>query len=180
MLSAFLIPLAGCSHIPFFKRWARKAPFLPYQADPMFSCQYPRRWLPELIEGGVRFREPKGRAHFSIIFVAKDEKGYKPPDELRREMAAWGSTEDPHLVSDTLISSHTAFRVRYTRYEYDPQYLLGEKARVSLAEASAVPDPRGVFLILYRAGREDFWRKKYRAPYLHFLNSLLFSPLPEE
>ncbi|MBI4387016.1 MAG: hypothetical protein HY551_06510 [Elusimicrobia bacterium] len=155
------------------KLLTRPPTYLPCPEHPRFSCEYPRRWgKPKEIPGGLEFRDPKGRASFSIEFFAEAGPGYKSPDAYRKEMTAWGAVEDPHRLFQVEISSRLAHTVGFTTYEYDPGYLIGEKVSVQKTEFTLVPDDSGIYILRYRSGRADFLKPPHRKHYEHFLSSL--------
>ena len=175
LLACLAVAASGCSHIPYFRRWAKK-PYYPYLKNKMFSFEHPRKWGdPIEIPGGVEFRAPERTAAFSMAFIERADPEYKDPDLYRRAMASWGAVEDEHRVETVEISSRTAYRVRHTTYRYDPEYLLGEKYQVSFTETMIVPDPRGLFIIRYYAPLEEFWRRRNLKHYQYFLRSLVMS-----
>ena len=94
-----LVASAGCAHIPYFKKWAKK-PYLPYAKSKRYAFEYPRKWGEPVATGrGAELRHPDGLGSFSIAFVHKNDPDYQSPDKYRRDMAAWGSVEDAHMVS---------------------------------------------------------------------------------
>lgn len=175
-----VLALSACAHIPFFRRWARK-PYIPYEANPRFSFEYPRGWSAGVaIPGGIEFRDPKGRAAFSAAFYARGSKEYKPPELYRQYMSGWGAVEDAHRAYKVVVSSRTGYQVQFTTYDYDPEYLLGERYRVWFTEATMLPEADGLFVLRYHAPRSEFWKNRHRRHYLHFLKSLALTTPPEE
>lgn len=171
---------SGCAYIPYFKRWAKK-PYYPYLKSKMFSFEYPRKWGdPVATDHGVEVRHPEGLGSFSIEFIPKEHRDYKPPEKYRRDMAGWGSVEDTHVIARVEFSSRPAYNVRFTSYEYDARYLLGEQVRVQLTDHTMVSDPRGLFVIVYRTPRDEFWNRKLRKEYRHWLASLVLAAVPQE
>lgn len=181
-LAALILVAAcgGCRHIPYFKKWY-KAPYLPYLKHKMFSFEYPRKWGdPVKLDYGAELREPEGLGSFSIEWIPKEAKDYKNPEKYRREMALWGSVEDRHIVNRLEISSRTAYNVTFTSYDYDPRYMLGEKVQIGMTDFTVAADPRGVFVLVLKAPRGNFWDKKLRKEYDRWRASMTWSALPEE
>jgi len=177
LISVLALGLAasGCGRVPALK------PYYPYLGHPRFSFEYPRLWKAQSIPGGVSLLEPKGRAEISIAYHSQGTPEYKPPELYRQYMAAWGAVEDSHQVSEVSVSSHTAFMARFTSYQYDPEYLLGEKVKVLLVEVLMVPEPEGMYVVRYQARKDDFWKKSWRGCYEHFLGSLILAwPKPRK
>lgn len=180
VLVAFLLLGSGCAHIPYFKKWHKK-PYLPYLKSKMFSFEYPRKWGdPNPLEFGAELRHPEGLGRFSLEFIPKTAPTYKTPEKYRREMSQWGSVEDKHLVARIEFSSRPAYNVQFTSYEYDARYLLGEQVKVEFTDYTVAADPRGVFVLIFRAPREHFWNKKLRKEYRRWLNSLVLAALPQD
>lgn len=168
---------------PIIGRLFRHKPtYYHYLDNPWFTCEYPRKWGDGTrIPGGVEFREPENRARFSIAYIPRDDPEYRDPDRYRRDMAAWGSVEDAHRVLETQVSSRTAYAVQFTNYEYDPEYLLGQKVDVRYVEAIMVPLESGMYVLRYQADKNKFWAKKFRKPYEYFLqNLILIEPKKQE
>ena len=174
-LLAAVLPAAGCSHIPYLKKLV-KPRYYPYLESRLFSFVYPRKWgEPAKLEYGVQLREPGGRMACSVEFLPKESKAYVPPDTYRKDMSQWGAVEDDHRVYRIEFSSRPALQVRFTTYEYDARYLLGQQVRVSKTEQIMVPDPRGLFRIAYQTPVDLFWEKRNRKEFEHFLGSLVLS-----
>ena len=158
-------PLTGCAHPP---RFIRATPVLrllyrpatiPYADNPRFSFELPTKWVgPERLPGGVKFREPRGRAAISIVFLARGEPGWKAPEAFRQHMREQGTVEDGHILSRIEISSRTADVARFTGYVYGQEYLLGQKVEVEKTEMVMAADPDGLYVIRYETGRENFIR----------------------
>jgi hypothetical protein len=175
-----LVASLGCAHIPYFKRWAKK-PYYPYLKHKMFSFEYPRKWGdPVATEYGVEMRHPDGLGLFSIEYIPNEAKAYKPPDKYRRDMTVWGSVEDTHVLTRIQFSSRTAYNVRFTSYEYDARYLLGEQVKVQMTDHTMVVDPRGLFVLTFRTPRDEFWNRKMRKEHRHWLGSLVLAAPPED
>ncbi|MCX5790037.1 MAG: hypothetical protein NTX64_16265 [Elusimicrobia bacterium] len=181
-IAAAALAAAGCARIPYLKRFV-KPPYYPYQKKTaLYSFEYPRKWgEPSKMEFGAELREPKGRMTVSVEFVPKESKAYVDPATYRKDMSQWGSVEDEHRVYRVEISStaRQGLQARFTTYEYDARYLLGQEVRVTMTELTIVPDPRGLFRVVYRAPRNLFWNAANRRQLQHFLKSLVLSPPPE-
>ncbi|MBI5202605.1 MAG: hypothetical protein HY925_13525 [Elusimicrobia bacterium] len=187
MRSRFLLLLVlaaafsgGCRHIPYLKKFV-KPDYYPYLASKLYSFEYKRKWGdPHKTEHGVEVRSPDGTGSWTLEFLPEKDKDFKPVDKYRRDMAVWGSTEDSHVVKNVVFSSRTAVQIQFTHYEYDQNYLVGERVHVQTVNVTAVPDPRGMFIITYRAPREEFWNRKTRKEYDRWLQTLVLSYPPEE
>ncbi|MBI4345830.1 MAG: hypothetical protein HY553_03180 [Elusimicrobia bacterium] len=171
---------AGCRHIPYLKKWAKK-PYYPYLGSKMYSFEYPRKWGdPITLDHGVELRSPQGTGSFSIQFIPKAHKDYKPPEKYRREMGTWGSVEDSHIVKQVVFSSRTAYNVIFTHYEYDHRYMVGQQLNVQRVDHTAIPDPRGMFVHVFRAPREHWNDRRLRKEYRRWLGTLVLSAPPEQ
>lgn len=176
-LAGLIIACGGCANAP---RWVRVTPVLkliyrpyasPYMENPKFSFDIKRTWKgPIPIEGGVRFRHPRGVASISVSYHLEGASGWKEPREYKRWMRLQGSTEDSHIVDQVVVSSYPASHVVFTTHEYSPEYLLGVKKEVIRTELLLLPDEQGIFLIRYDAAVRDFARQ--RKVFVRMLDSL--------
>ncbi|MBI4376404.1 MAG: hypothetical protein HY549_08135 [Elusimicrobia bacterium] len=110
------------------------------------------------IEGGLEWREPKGRARILVHLVVPGSPGYKEKDEYIRHMRSAGGPEDDHVLGEIVISSRAAHSVRYTTYQYPPTELVGSRVTVLRSETVMVPEEEGYFLLHYRTERRYFQR----------------------
>lgn len=185
---ALLAFLGACANPP---RWVKRtAPFnilyrpwaLPYLENPKFSFELKRDWKgPENVDGGVRFRAPRGDAAISVTYVLEGAEGWRAPKAWRQWMRQQGATEDSHVVDSIVVSSRPAQHVIYTEHHYDPEVLLGERSTVRKVELLVHPDEQGVFLIRYEGLRRDF--ERHRGAFLRMLESLTLAfadPPPAE
>lgn len=182
------VALAACANPP---RWVKRTrPFtilyrpyaLPYLENPKFSFEMKRDWKgPENVEGGVRFRAPRGEAAVTVTYVLEGAPGWREKKAWRQWMRQQGSTEDSHVVDEVVVSSRPAVHVVYTEHHYDPEVLLGERSTVRRVELLVHPDEQGAFLIRYEGLLRDFHR--HRGAFLRMLESLTLAfadPPPPE
>ena len=176
-LAGLMSACVGCANAP---RWVRVTPVLkliyrpyasPYLENPKFSFDIKRNWKgPRPIEGGVRFRHPRGTAAISISYHLEGSAGWKAPADYKRWLRQQGSTEDSHLLDQVQITSYTASRAVFTSHEYAPEYLLGVKKEVIRTELIVLPDEQGLFLFRYEAALRDF--EPHRRVFRRLLESL--------
>ncbi|MFA6028775.1 MAG: hypothetical protein WC969_02850 [Elusimicrobiota bacterium] len=176
LLLAAALPVLACANPPNFVkktpvlRTLYRPPFKPYLDSPVFSFEIRRSWTgPEPVAGGTRYRSKDGASTIEVAFHAENAKGWRPVAELRRDMAAWGSVEDTHTVVPVRVSTASAYRVAFTSYEYDPEYLLGASSRVTFTDFVLVPDPEGIIVARLRVPKGDYER------HLRTFNELLRS-----
>lgn len=111
---------------------------------------------PRKIAGGLEWREKKDRARLAMTFLTPGTKGYKSSDEYKRTLRDAGSTEDSHRLEEIPFSGRKAYQARFTTYVYPEGTLVGSLSQVFVTEVIMVPEPDGIFLLIYRAQRKDF------------------------
>ncbi|MFA6092859.1 MAG: hypothetical protein WCU88_05600 [Elusimicrobiota bacterium] len=165
LAAAFLV--FACANPPRFVkttpilRWMHRPRMQPYIDNPIFSFDIHRSWKgPGEVHGVAHYVSKDGRAFIEAAFLNEGQKGYRPPADVRRDMAAWGAVEDSHLVSDVFVSSMPAYRVGFTTYVYDSQELLGASYEVRYTDFILVPDPEGILLLRLECPKAEYRRTR--------------------
>lgn len=161
----------------FYSPWGQ-----PYVTSPNFTFVIRRSWKgPVEIPDGVRYVEKRKRASISIAYHPQGTPNWTEPEVFKRRMREQGSVEDRHVLDEIIISTRPASRVFFTTYEYDSEYLIGEKMDVLYTELILIPDPEGIYVIRFESLRSRFGRYR-KGVFRPFLKSLTLPELkqPEE
>jgi hypothetical protein len=155
----------------FFRR--REVP-APIRWTPVFGWVDTLEWgEPFEAGGGLEWRHPSKEARIQVALRTS------PPFSRALEtLKGLGSPEDSHVHRETLISTRTAYAVRYTTYHYPEPYLTGAVVKVSITETLLVPQQEGYWVVQLRAARDEF--SKVLPAFVRFRNLLRLHPEPKE
>lgn len=140
------------------------------------SFDLPRGWkAPVEAPGGTALVDGDGRSGAGVSFFKEGEPGWESPADYKRRLRSWGSVEDSPLFKTVTVGGRYGTRRRWTTHRYKGPWLkLGRDSEVFLTETLLIPDLEGIYVVWFRAPKEEFAER--RGGYAELLKSLRLPP----